>query len=64
MVNENAIANILVDVNFLEEQFRNVGRANLVSLFAELRSVRHVAVSFDLSICLSLTLRRQHQSCY
>jgi hypothetical protein len=40
MMNENAIANILVDVKFLEDQFRDAGRANLVPLFAELRSVR------------------------
>jgi hypothetical protein len=40
MMNENAIANILVDLDFLDEQFRGVGRANLVSLFTELRAVR------------------------
>ena len=39
-INENAIANILVDLDFLEEQFRGAGRANLSSLFSELRSVR------------------------
>jgi len=40
MINENAIANILVDLDFLEEQFRGAGRVNLVSFFTELRSVR------------------------
>jgi len=39
MMNENAIANIVVDLDFLEEQFRGAGRANLGSHFAELRSV-------------------------
>jgi hypothetical protein len=41
MMNENAIANIVVDLDFLEEQFRGAGRANLVSLFTELRAVRY-----------------------
>jgi hypothetical protein len=39
MMNENAIANIVVDLDFLEEQFRGAGRVNLVSLFTELRMV-------------------------
>jgi hypothetical protein len=34
------MANILVDLDFLEEQFRGAGRANLIALFSELRSVR------------------------
>ena len=40
MMNENAMANVLVDVDFLEEQFRGAGRAGLVTLFSELRAVR------------------------
>jgi hypothetical protein len=40
MMNENAMANVLVDVDFLEEQFRSSGRADLISLFSELRAVR------------------------
>ena len=47
-MNENAIANILVDLDFLDEQFRGAGRANLVSLFAELRAVR-IALSSRLA---------------
>jgi hypothetical protein len=39
MLNENAIANVLIDLDFLEEQFRSAGRANLASLFTDLRSV-------------------------
>lgn len=40
MMNENAISNILVDVDFLEDQLRSNGRQHLNSHFTELRSVR------------------------
>ena len=43
------MANVLVDVDFLEEQFRGAGRADLVSLFSELRAVRFL-LPFPLSI--------------
>jgi hypothetical protein len=45
MMNENAMANVLVDVDFLEEQFKGAGRANLVTLFSELRAVRPLSLS-------------------
>ncbi|KAI9447688.1 exocyst complex component sec15 subunit [Lactarius indigo] len=45
MMNENAMANVLVDVDFLEEQFRSAGRANLVSLFSELRATTSIVLS-------------------
>ena len=45
MMNENAMANVLVDVDFLEEQFKSAGRPNLVSLFSELRAVRPPSLS-------------------
>lgn len=48
MMNENAMANVLVDVDFLEEQFRSAGRADLVSLFSELRAVRPPSLSLTL----------------
>jgi hypothetical protein len=77
MINENAIANIFVDVKFLEDQFRDAGRANLVPLFAELRSVRPPSSqplfksTFFLLLIFFLTfflmrknpMCRQHQSC-
>lgn len=53
MMNENAIANILVDLDFLEEQFRNAGRTNLNPLFTELRSVRPPAPPFILALKIS-----------
>lgn len=40
MMNENAISNILIDVDFLEDQLRSNGRQHLNSHFTELRSVR------------------------
>ncbi|KAH9960410.1 exocyst complex component sec15 subunit [Russula dissimulans] len=45
MINENAIANILVDLDFLEEQFRGAGRVKLVSFFTELRSMTSIVLS-------------------
>ncbi|PSR93718.1 hypothetical protein PHLCEN_2v4613 [Hermanssonia centrifuga] len=38
MMNENAISNILVDVDFLEEEFKRIGRSQLMAAFTELRS--------------------------
>jgi exocyst complex component 6 len=38
-MNENAISNVLVDVDFLEAEFRRIGRSHLTDVFAELRSV-------------------------
>ena len=39
MMNENAISNILVDVDFLEDEFKKNGRPQLMVAFAELRAV-------------------------
>ncbi|EMD40837.1 hypothetical protein CERSUDRAFT_111421 [Gelatoporia subvermispora B] len=39
MVNENAISNVLVDVDFLEEEFKRNGRGHLNAAFNELRTV-------------------------
>ncbi|KAH9002467.1 exocyst complex component sec15 subunit [Lactarius hatsudake] len=44
-MNENAMANVLIDVDFLEEQFRSAGRENLVSLFSELRATTTIVLS-------------------
>jgi len=40
MMNENAISNILVDVDFLEDELKKIGRGQLTDAFAELRLVR------------------------
>lgn len=39
MINENAISNILIDVDYLEDALKRIGRSHLVSVFIELRSV-------------------------
>jgi len=39
MLNENAISNILVDVDFLEDVPKQIGRPDLASVFTELRLV-------------------------
>ena len=39
MMNENAISNILIDVDFLEEEFKRHGRPDLATAFVELRVV-------------------------
>lgn len=39
MMNENAISNILIDVQFLEDEFKRIGRSHLSSVFTELHVV-------------------------
>lgn len=43
MLNENAISNILVDLDFLDAEFNRIGRSHLTTLSIELRQVRHVS---------------------
>ena len=40
MINENALSNILVDVDFLEDTLSAMGHEDLNSSFTELRAVR------------------------
>ncbi|OCH92199.1 rsec15 [Obba rivulosa] len=44
MINENAISNILIDVDFLEEEFRRNGRGHLNSSFNELRTITSIVM--------------------
>ena len=39
MMNENAISNILIDVDFLEDELKRIGRSHLTTVFTELRLV-------------------------
>lgn len=39
MMNENAISNILIDVDFLEDELKRIGRSHLATVFIELRLV-------------------------
>ncbi|PPR04050.1 hypothetical protein CVT24_010625 [Panaeolus cyanescens] len=45
MMNENAISNILIDVDFLEEELKRIGRPHLGSVFAELRLMSSIPLS-------------------
>ncbi|KAI3612207.1 exocyst complex sec15 subunit [Moniliophthora roreri] len=45
MLNENAISNVLIDVDFIEDQLRNIGRAHLSSAFVELRSTTSIVLN-------------------
>lgn len=38
-MNEKAISNILIDVDFLEDSLGHIGRPHLASVFSELRLV-------------------------
>lgn len=46
MMNENAISNILIDVDFLEDILKSIGRSHLAAVFVELR-----LVSSSLAFC-------------
>lgn len=39
MLNDNALSNISVDVDFLEAEFKRIGREHVNVAFSELRSV-------------------------
>jgi len=45
MMNENAIANILIDIDFLEEELKRIGRSHLSSAFVELRMTANIPLS-------------------
>ncbi|TCD69836.1 hypothetical protein EIP91_005913 [Steccherinum ochraceum] len=45
MINENAISNILIDVDFLDEEFKRNGRPDLASSFVELRTMTNIVLS-------------------
>ena len=48
MLNEFAIHNILVDVDFLEEEFKRNGRPQLMTAFGELREAGCVECVFTI----------------
>ncbi|KAL0067603.1 Rab GTPase-binding exocyst subunit S15 [Marasmius tenuissimus] len=45
ILNENAISNVLIDVDFIEDQLRNVGRPHLSPIFAELRMTSSIPLN-------------------
>ena len=46
MMNEKAISNILIDVDFLEDSLKQIGRPHLASVFLELRLVSFISAVF------------------
>lgn len=57
MMNENALSNILVDVSFLENELKRIGRGHLTSVFVELRAVSGIFHSSSLSQTVTLSFR-------
>ncbi|KAJ7683972.1 rsec15 [Mycena rosella] len=45
MMNENAISNILIDVDFLEDELRRIGRSHLSTVFVELRTTTSIPLN-------------------
>ncbi|KAG7096752.1 hypothetical protein E1B28_004164 [Marasmius oreades] len=45
MLNENAISNVLVDVDFIEDQLRTVGMSHLSTVFIELRMTTSIVLN-------------------
>ncbi|KAG6812987.1 hypothetical protein H0H92_014918 [Tricholoma furcatifolium] len=45
MMNENAISNILIDVDFLDEELKRIGRSHLSSVFVELRMTTSIPLA-------------------
>ncbi|EPQ59901.1 hypothetical protein GLOTRDRAFT_33192 [Gloeophyllum trabeum ATCC 11539] len=62
MINENAISNILVDIDFLEEELKGIGRAHLASAFAELRSTTSIILSDTVQDYLVPSIRQTSYS--
>ncbi|KAI0068510.1 exocyst complex component sec15 subunit [Artomyces pyxidatus] len=62
MMNENAISNILVDLDFLEDQFKSTGRSHLISVFTELRSTTSIVLEDKVAEYLVPALRQTSYS--
>ena len=41
-INENGMRNLLVDVDFLEDEFGKLGEADISNTFAEIRAVSYL----------------------
>lgn len=45
IVNENALSNVLIDIDFLEQEFKRIQRPNLASSFGEIRSLTSIILN-------------------
>lgn len=59
MVNENAISNLLLDVDFLEDEFKRIGRGELTVAFSELRLVCSIACCIPIRCLIAIARRRR-----
>ncbi|KAF9006559.1 exocyst complex component, sec15 subunit [Cyathus striatus] len=57
MMNENAISNILIDVDFLEDELKRIGRSHLASVFMELRLTTSIPLNDSVHEYLNPTNR-------
>ncbi|KAF8631569.1 hypothetical protein AX15_002320 [Amanita polypyramis BW_CC] len=57
IMNENAISNILIDVDFLEEELKRIGRPHLASAFVELRMTANIPLSNNVHEYLAPAMR-------
>ncbi|KAF8663498.1 hypothetical protein AX16_001066 [Volvariella volvacea WC 439] len=62
MMNENAISNILIDVDFLEEELKRIGRPHLASVFVELRTTTSIPLSGNVQEYLVPAIRHASYS--
>ncbi|KAF8639756.1 hypothetical protein AX17_001018 [Amanita inopinata Kibby_2008] len=58
MMNEHAISNILIDVDFLEGELKRIGRPHLSSAFVELRMTANIPLSDTVHEYLVPAMRR------
>ncbi|KAF8341518.1 exocyst complex component, sec15 subunit [Cantharellus anzutake] len=60
MVNDNALANLMVDIDFLDTEFKNLGRS--FTSFQELRMACNIAMNNQVSTYLQPATRRSQYS--
>ncbi|KAL4249137.1 Exocyst complex component SEC15 [Abortiporus biennis] len=58
VMNENAISNILIDVDFLEDEFKRNGRPDLSTVFVELRSTTSLVMADNVAEYLIPSVRQ------
>jgi len=57
-INENGLRNLLLDVDFLEGEFKKLGKANLTNVFSELRATIAIPMRDDVSSFMTPSERK------
>jgi len=57
-INENGMRNLLVDVDFLEDEFRKLGEADISNTFAELRATVNIPLRDEVGTFITSTGRQ------